>query len=82
MQVLSGLLWAAFCINRPSGDRTAPYWRHIMVIDVYVAMADGVWLYEPQAHTFLPHLKDDMRALKFPDTQFVSSAQTVGYGRA
>jgi nitroreductase len=62
MQVLSGLLWAAFCINRPSGDRTAPYWRHIMVIDVYVAMADGVWLYEPKAHTLLPHLKDDARA--------------------
>src|SRR5271165_658442 len=25
MQVLSDLLWAAFGINRPSGDRTAPY---------------------------------------------------------
>ncbi len=24
-QVLSDLLWAAFGINRPSGDRTAPY---------------------------------------------------------
>ncbi len=62
LQVLSDLLWAAFGINRPSGDRTAPYWRHVMVIDVYVAMADGVWLYEPKAHTLLPHLKDDVRA--------------------
>ncbi|MGA8033823.1 MAG: hypothetical protein WCB48_15660, partial [Casimicrobiaceae bacterium] len=26
-QVLSDLLWAAYGINRPSGDRTAPYWR-------------------------------------------------------
>ena len=42
-QVLSDLLWSAFGINRSSGDRTAPYWRHIMVIDVYAAMADGVW---------------------------------------
>ena len=25
-------------------------------------MADGVWLYEPKAHTLLPHLKDDVRA--------------------
>ena len=33
MQVLSDLLWAAFGINRPSGDRTAPYWRHVMVIE-------------------------------------------------
>ncbi|HXP76011.1 MAG TPA: hypothetical protein VN823_17850, partial [Stellaceae bacterium] len=31
LQVLSDLLWAAFGINRPSGDRTAPYWRHVMV---------------------------------------------------
>jgi nitroreductase len=62
VQALSDLLWAAFGVNRPSGDRTAPYWRHIMVMDIYVAMADGVWLYEPKAHTLLPHLKDDIRA--------------------
>ena len=58
---MSDLLWAAFGINRPSGDRTAPYWRHIMVIDVYAALADGVWRYEPKAHTLLPHLKEDIR---------------------
>ena len=62
VQVLSDLLWAAFGVNRPSGDRTAPYWRHIMVMDIYVALADGVWLYEPKAHALLPHLKDDIRA--------------------
>ena len=61
-QVLSDLLWAAFGINRPSGDRTAPYWRHIMVIDVYAAMADGVWLYDPKQHALLPHLSADIRA--------------------
>ena len=61
-QVLSDLLWAAFGINRPSGDRTAPYWRHIMVIDVYAAMADGVWLYDPKQHKLLPHLSADIRA--------------------
>ena len=61
-QTLSDLLWAAFGVNRPSGDRTAPYWRHIMVIDIYVAMADGVWVYEPKAHGLLPHLPGDIRA--------------------
>jgi nitroreductase len=60
-QVLSDLLWAAYGINRPSGDRTAPYWRHIMVIDVYAAMADGVWLYDPKRHALLPHLMADIR---------------------
>jgi nitroreductase len=61
-QTLADLLWAAFGINRPSGDRTAPYWRHVMVIDVYAAMADGVWLYEPKEHALLSHLKEDIRA--------------------
>jgi nitroreductase len=61
-QVLSDLLWAAYGINRPSGDRTAPYWRHIMVVDIYAAMSDGVWLYDPKQHALLPHLPDDIRA--------------------
>lgn len=61
-QILSDLLWAAFGINRPSADRTAPYWRHIMVIDIYAAMADGVWLYDPKQHALLRHLSADIRA--------------------
>ncbi|MGB7543692.1 MAG: nitroreductase family protein [Burkholderiales bacterium] len=61
-QLLSDLLWAAYGVNRPSGDRTAPYWRHIMVIDVYAAMADGVWLYDPRQHALRPHLDADIRA--------------------
>ena len=64
LQLLSDLLWAAFGVNRPqTGDRTAPYWRHIMVIDVYAAMADGVWLYEPKRHVLVRHLSADIRAL-------------------
>lgn len=62
LETLSDLLWAAFGVNRPTGDRTAPYWRHVMVIDVYAAMADGVWLYEPVAHELLPYLAADIRA--------------------
>ena len=60
-QLLSDLLWAAYGVNRPGGDRTAPYWRHIMVIDVYAAMADGVWLYDPQQHALRLHLGTDIR---------------------
>jgi len=63
-QVLSDLLWAAFGVNRPAIDgRTVPYWRHIMVIDVYLTMADGVWLYEPKTHTLLPYMNKDLRAM-------------------
>jgi nitroreductase len=72
-QVLSDLLWAAFGVNRPSGDRTAPYWRHVMVMDIYAAKADGLWLYDPKAHALLPRLKDDIRA-QTGTQDFVGSA--------
>jgi len=61
-QVLSDLLWSAYGINRPTGDRTAPYWRHVMVIDVFAVMASGTWLYDPKAHALVLHLQDDLRA--------------------
>jgi len=62
LQVLSDLLWSAYGINRPSGDRTAPYWRHVMVIDVYAVMANGTWFYDPKLHALVQHLEDDLRA--------------------
>jgi len=61
--VISDLLWAAFGVNRTSGDRTAPYWRHIMVIDVYAAMANGVWFYDPKEHVLRRHSPADLRAV-------------------
>ena len=61
-QTLSDLLWAAFGINRPNGYRTAPCGRYIIAIDIYVAMVDGVWIYEPKTHALLPHLTSDIRA--------------------
>jgi Nitroreductase family len=73
-QVLSDLAWAAFGINRhATGDRTAPYWRHVMVIDLYFAMPDGVWIYDATAHALRCCVHDDIR--KNTGTQdFVVSA--------
>jgi nitroreductase len=62
LPVLSDLLWAAYGVNRPkTGDRTAPSWRHLIIIDIYVAMADGVWLYAPKEHELRPHVAGDLR---------------------
>ena len=61
IQHLSDLVWAAYGVNRPSGDRTAPYWRHVMVIDLYAVMADGVWKYDPKSHALQPYLDSDIR---------------------
>ncbi len=62
MQVLSNLLWAAFGINRPDGRRTAPSAMNWQEIDVYVAVADGLFLYSPEANRLEPVLAKDVRA--------------------
>ncbi len=62
-QVLSDLLWAAFGINRPEIDhRTAPSAMNSQEIDLYVAMADGVYVYEAKAHRLNPVAAGDFRA--------------------
>ncbi len=64
VQVLSNLLWAAWGINRPeSGKRTAPSARNWQEIDIYVATADGLFLYDAKTHALLPVLAGDLRAL-------------------
>jgi SagB-type dehydrogenase family enzyme len=62
-QVLSNLLWAADGINRPdSGKRTAPSASNRQEIDVYLATAKGLFLYDAKAHQLQPVLSDDVRA--------------------
>jgi SagB-type dehydrogenase family enzyme len=63
-QALSNLLWAAWGINRPdSGRRTAPSASNRQEIEIYVAAADGLYLYDAKAHRLQPVLSDDLRAL-------------------
>ncbi len=63
MAVLSDLLWAANGVNRPdSGRRTAPSAKNMQEIDIYVAMADGLYLYDAKAHALNPILREDIRA--------------------
>ena len=51
LQVLSNLLWAAFGVNRQeSGKRTAPSAVNWQEIDIYVAMAEGLYLYNAKTH--------------------------------
>jgi len=61
-QTLSNLLWAAFGVNRSSGQRTAPSAVNWQEIDLYVALADGMFLYDAKANTLQPVLGQDIRA--------------------
>lgn len=64
IQVLSDLLWAAYGINRPdSGKRTAPSAVNWQNIDLYVALSDGLYLYEPKEHKLIQLLAEDIRGL-------------------
>jgi nitroreductase len=72
-QVLSDLLWCACGVNRADGGRTSPFWRDIVLIDVYVATADGVDVYNPESNSLRRHLDEDIRA-KTGIQDFVSAA--------
>jgi hypothetical protein len=66
-QVLSNLLWAAFGVNREKGSfgkagRTAASASNSQEIDLYVALPDGVFLYEAGPHRLAPVVAGDLRA--------------------
>jgi hypothetical protein len=66
-QVLSDLLWAAFGVNRQKGPgggtgRTAASASNSQEIDVYVALPEGVYLYDALGHRLIPVVEGDLRA--------------------
>lgn len=62
LQILSDLLWAADGINRPeSGKRTAPTAMNQQEIDIYVVLAECVYLYEPKEHVLRAIARGDFR---------------------
>jgi len=61
-QQLSDLLWAAAGINRAEhGGRTAPSALNAQEVDVYVALPQGLYRYEPQRHVLLLVKAEDVR---------------------
>jgi SagB-type dehydrogenase family enzyme len=63
-QLLSNLLWAANGVNRPdTGKRTAPSARNWQEIDIYVALAEGTYHYDPTSHGLQPVAQVDLRRL-------------------
>ncbi|MFZ4651216.1 MAG: SagB/ThcOx family dehydrogenase [Rubrivivax sp.] len=59
---LSDLLWAAAGVNRPSeGGRTAPSAMHAQEIDLYVALPNGLYRYDPTEHRLALAIDSDVR---------------------
>jgi len=61
-QVLSNMLWAAWGINRSDGRRTAPSAVNWQEVDMYVAMEEGLYLYDAKEHVLNLVLAKDIRA--------------------
>jgi SagB-type dehydrogenase family enzyme len=64
IQTISNLLWSACGINRnDTGRRTAPSAVNWQEIEVYVATAEGLYLYDVKQHGLKQIFKQDIRAL-------------------
>ncbi len=68
LQVLSNLLWAAYGVNRKNGPfgtpgRTAASASNSQEIDLYVALQEGIYLYDAFHHKLIPEVTGDLRAL-------------------
>jgi len=61
-ETLSDLLWAAAGVNRPElGGRTAPSAMNAQEVDVYAALATGLYRYDPIAHVLHLAVAADVR---------------------
>jgi nitroreductase len=78
-QTLANLLWAAFGINRPDGRRTAPSAKNWQEIDIYVATADGFFLWDPRENTLNSILTKDSRALAGTQAYVKDAAANLVY---
>ena len=62
LQTLSDLLWAAAGINRADlAGRTAPSAMNAQEVDVYVALPEGLYRYDPVAHALQRVVAADVR---------------------
>ena len=66
LQTLSGLLWAAFGVNRKEAafdkpGRTAPSASNSQEIGLYVALPEGVYIYDAVPHRLTPVVAGDYR---------------------
>jgi nitroreductase len=78
-QVLSDLLWAADGINRPDGKRTAANAFNAQSIDIYVFLADGIYVYDPKNNLLTLVKTGDLRALTGPSESMKAAPLQLVY---
>lgn len=59
--ILSNLLWATWGVNRADGKRTAPTAMNKQHVELYVALANGIWLYHARENQLELQNRQDVR---------------------
>jgi nitroreductase len=77
LQILSNLLWAACGINRKKGPfnvpgRTAASASNSQEIDIFVALTEGIYLYDANNHKLVPVVGGDLRSFAIGQGQMGS----------
>jgi nitroreductase len=62
LQTLADLLWAAYGESNRDGYRTAPSARNWREIEIYVALAEGLFRYDAHGGRLISVLRQDLRA--------------------
>jgi nitroreductase len=73
LRQLSELLWAANGVNRDDGKRTAPAAVNQQLVDIYVILPVGAFLYDAPGGRLLPVAAGDLRTMAGRQ-EFVASA--------
>lgn len=78
-KVLSGLLWAAWGVNRTDGRRTAPSARNRQEIGIFVATAAGAFQYDAPNHALVDVSGKDLRAVTGSQSYAASAPVNLVY---
>jgi len=73
---LGTILWAAYGLNRSTGERTIPTAMNQKDLSVYVTKKDGTYKYDANYHQLIPVSKEDLRPL-FNTQEYMTNVPVV-----
>jgi Nitroreductase len=78
-QQMSDLLWSTAGQNRPEGKKVYPVSMNRQDMAVYVVNRQGVYRYDPSAHTLIPVIGGDHRAKTGTQPYVATAAVNLAY---
>ncbi len=75
-KTLSSLLWAAFGVNRTTGERTIPTAMNEKDLKLFVIKKDGAFLFDGENHKLISVLNEDIRPI-FQTQEYMKNVPIV-----